>query len=208
MKDILGTCAYAFYVIMHPFDGFWDLKHHKKETFKAANILLALVCIVYVLRATLTGYLFNINKPEYVNVLGIIGSIVIPLSLWAVVNWALSTLFDGKATMKQIWIATIYALFPLVLLYIPGIILSHFITIEEAMFYSVLNTVAILWTVFLIIVGNLVIQDYTMGKTLLMAFFTLLGIVGVLFIGVVIFSALQQLVSFVTTVYLELKYKS
>ena len=29
---------YAFYVLFHPFDGFWDLKHEKKGTIRAAAV--------------------------------------------------------------------------------------------------------------------------------------------------------------------------
>lgn len=197
---------YAFYIILHPFDGFWDLKYHKKNSFAAANIILLLFCIVYVLKATLTSYLFGYDNPELVNVFTKILSVVVPIAVWSVLNWSLSTLFDGKATMKQIWIQTIYSLVPVLLINIPLIILSYVLSGEEAMFYTVLSNVGVYWALALIVIGNMEIQDYTIGKTIIISIFTLLGILAVIFIGVIIFSTLQQLVSFVTTVFLEFKY--
>ncbi|HIZ55781.1 MAG TPA: hypothetical protein H9671_06210 [Firmicutes bacterium] len=207
-KEILHTGCYAFHIMIHPFDGFWELKYHKKHTFAAANCILFLVCLMQVLIEQFSGYIFNWTEPEDINLLSTIATYVLPVAAWTIMNWALSTLFNGKATMKQLWVQTCFSLFPLIILLIPWLILSLFLTSDEGAIMNVLNQCAWYWTIILLIFGNLTIQDYTMGKTLAMGIFTILGIAAAIFIGIIIFSTFQQLVSFLSTVALELKFNS
>lgn len=40
-------------------------------------------------------------------------SVALPVALWVLANWCLTTLFDGEGTLKDVYIATCYALTPL-----------------------------------------------------------------------------------------------
>ena len=39
------TLRYAFYVIFHPADGFWDLTHAKRGSLAAANFIVFLTLL-------------------------------------------------------------------------------------------------------------------------------------------------------------------
>jgi hypothetical protein len=198
---------YSFHVIFHPFDCFWEVKHHKKNTFRAANTLLGLYCFLVIISEQTTGFLFNYSMPEERNVFMTVISIILPILLWSVLNWALSTLLDGKGTMKQIWITTIYAMTPMFISVIPGIFLSHVLTMEESMFYSVFMNGMYLWSMILILLGNMVIHEYTLSKTILIAIFTLIGFVAVALLFIIFLSTFQQLLIFFNTLYSEFKYR-
>jgi hypothetical protein len=203
---LIQTARFAFYILFHPIDGFWELKNHKEKSLGAANLILALLCFMNVLSFQITSFHYGILDRDSNNILFNISGFVVPLLTWTVLNWALSTLLDGKATMKQIWVQSVYSLTP-VLLSIPVlIILSYFMTREEAAFYYLLQSIAVLWSAFLFLFGNMTIQDYTMSKTILMALFTILGIAAAIFIGIILFSTFQQLISFITTVATEIRY--
>lgn len=207
LKVTLRTLLYSLHVIFHPFDCFWELKHNKQNSFRAANVLLAFYCFLTIISNQLSGFLFNRALPEERNILVDILYIILPIAVWTILNWALSTLLDGKGTMKQIWITTIYAMTPMVLAIIPGILISNFVTVDESMFYSVFMNGAYYWSLILIVLGNMVIHDYTMGKTILITAFTLIGIVAVILLLIIFFSTFQQLVIFINTVYSEFKYR-
>jgi hypothetical protein len=207
MRTTISTAAYVIYVIVHPFGGFWELKHYKKNTVQASFLLLALLCSIMILKLQLTSFMFNFVRPVDANVLLEVLSVIVPLGGWVIINWSISTLADGKGTMKNIWVASIYALFPIVLLYIPQMVISHLVALQEGPFYHVLGTAATLWSFALMLIGNATIHDYTMGKTVLMSFFTVLGILSAIFIGMVFFSTIQQLLSFFISIYFELKYR-
>ena len=203
---MIATAKFAFYVIFHPIDGFWELKHHKEKTFGAANLILALLCILNVLSIQATSFHYGILDREGNNILYGISGFVLPLLAWTVLNWALSTLLDGKATMKQIWVQSVYSMTP-VLLSIPLMIaLSYIMTQEEQAFYYLVQSVAVLWSACLFLFGNMTIQDYTMTKTVIMALFTFVGIAAAVFIGIILFSTFQQFVSFISTVITEIRF--
>lgn len=207
MRVTLKTMLYSLHVLFHPFDCFWEVKHNKKNTFQAANLLLAIYCAMIIIGNQMTGFLYNFSMPEERNIIMDIFTTIFPILVWSVLNWALSTLLDGKGTIKQIWITTIYAMTPMMLSIIPGILLSNVFTLEESIFYSTLMQGTFYWSMILVIIGNMVIHDYTVLKTLLIAFFSLLGFVAVTLLFVIFFSTFQQLVVFINTVYSEFKYR-
>ncbi|MBO5898585.1 MAG: hypothetical protein J6R04_06205, partial [Clostridia bacterium] len=50
---------YGFYTILHPFDGFWDLKHEKRGSLRAALVFLALTVLAFFYQSIGTGYVMN-----------------------------------------------------------------------------------------------------------------------------------------------------
>ena len=44
---IIHGLRYALHVIVHPFDGFWDLKHEKRGNLASALIILAATILAY-----------------------------------------------------------------------------------------------------------------------------------------------------------------
>jgi hypothetical protein len=204
---MLKTARFAFYILIHPIDGFWELKHHKEKTFGAANLILVLLCLMNAVSIQFASYHYGILDREKNNILLNITAFVLPLAAWTVLNWALSTLLDGKATMRQIWAQSVFSLVPLLLSMPLLLVLSYVMTRQEAAFYYLIQVFAGLWCLFLFLFGNMTIQEYTMSKTIAMALFTFLGIAASVFIGIILFSTFQQLVSFLVTVVTELRYK-
>jgi len=119
---------FAFYCITHPLDGYWDLTHEKRGSLAVANTILILTLVARITSLQFTSFIFNqVYWPE-VNIFMYLGSVVFPLALWVVGNWALTTLFDGKARLPQIYIATCYAMLPYSLVQFPLIVFSNMVT--------------------------------------------------------------------------------
>lgn len=206
LKEAASTALYGFHACIHPFEGFYNIKHFRKRNGLAALFVLFAVVIAVVLKLQCTGFLFQIGNPEDNNIFLEILLVVAPICIWSVVNWSMTTLFEGKATMKNIFITTVFALLPLVIIYLPQVLLSHFFTLDESAFISILDAIALIWSIWLLLAGLASVQDYTMFKTILTSVFTILAIVALLFLASVFYSSLQQLVSFFTTIFSELTY--
>lgn len=106
MKAIKDSLLYAFHVITHPFDGFWCAQRERRGDVRAATILIALVTLVSVLSNHLTGFIFNENSGKSSNLLAEILGLVVPVVLWCVANWSITTLLDGEGSFRDIYIAT------------------------------------------------------------------------------------------------------
>ena len=134
----LATLRFALYCITHPLDGFWDLTHEKRGSYAAANTILALTLLVRVMKLRYTSFIFMTVYWETLNIFLYLASILFPLALWVVGNWALTTLFDGKGRLGQVYMASCYALTPYPLIQFPLMVFSNFVTVDEAEFYMVL----------------------------------------------------------------------
>jgi hypothetical protein len=206
IKDTISTSLYGFYAAFRPFDGFWNIKHTRKNSGWASIVILASLCLTVVLKLQLTGFLFQHQDPKDNNIFLEILYVLIPLCVWVVINWSITTLFDGKATMKVIFIASVNALVPLIIVFIPQILLSHFFTLKENMFYIILESLAIIWSCWLFLAGLATVQDYTIFKTIVTTIATFIAIVAALFLAAVFYSSIQQLLSFIATLWSELLY--
>lgn len=206
-RDTWYALRYAVYVIFHPFDGFWDLKHEKRGSTSAATIIIGLVVLAYVFMRQYLGYIFNTKRPETLNIFVEIASVVIPFMIWCVVNWSLTTLMDGKGTMEEIYIASAYALMPIVLIYIPATIISNFITIEEGPLLYLALAVGAIWAGTLMVLGTMVTHEYEMTKTLLIIVAILIGVGGVIFVSLLFFMVIDLIIQFVSELYSEFVYR-
>ena len=206
-KRYVETLRYALYVIVHPFDGFWDLGHEKRGSLAAAHTFLALWLITYVLRLMFTNFQF-INAPiQYINIYERCASLLLPFLVLCVANWSLSTLFDGKGRFTDIYMAMCYALVPYILIQLPLIVLSHVISFDEASYYTVLGSVSVIWCVFLIFVGLMQVHDYSPGKTLIFVFFTIFGALVILFLALVFLSLISDAVAYFISLYREIAFR-
>jgi len=203
-----GVVGMAWYTALHPFKGFWDLKFEKKGKVWFALVLLLLLSILYTLKRQYSGFIFNPGV-DFANasILQEMTYIVLPFFLWCVANWSLTTLMDGEGKFHEIVTATAYALVPIILVQIPLILLSNMLTVQEASFYRLLETIANLWFVYLLFVGMLTVHQYSVTKTLATMLLTLIVIGIIVFLGLLFFSLLQQMMSFGTTVYKEIVFR-
>lgn len=201
--EVIQSLKYSFYLIFHPFDGFWDLKHEKRGSIKSAAIIVFMVGITFILRRQLTGFILNKVKLRELNILVEILSIALPFFLWCLANWCLTTLMDGEGSFKDIAITTAYALSPIIIINIPMILFSNVITIEEGAFYKFFDILALVWSGALLILGTSVVHQYSMGKTLLTCICIIVGMGLIIFIALLFFSLLQQMISFIYTIYQE-----
>ncbi|MBQ3486590.1 MAG: YIP1 family protein [Clostridia bacterium] len=201
------SLKYAFYTMFHPFDGFWDLTHEKRGSMAAAHTIVIAVLIVRLLGLEHTSFLFNnVYWPE-VNILQQCLSVLLPLVIFVVGNWGLTTLFDGKGRLKDVYMGTCYALFPYVLLQIPMIILSNWITVDEASFYTILNTLSLIWAGGLIVCGMMMIHDYSLAKTLLFIVMTIFAMAVIIFLILLFFTLVGDGVGYFTSIYKEITFR-
>ena len=201
------TLKYSLYVITHPLDGFWDLTHEKRGSIAAANIILSVAVIMEVMRLTLTNFQFVTINMEYFNAIIVVLRILLPVLLWTVANWSLTTLMDGKGRMSEIYMSVCYALTPYVMINALMIVLSQFITFEEGAIYGVLAGFAALWTGLLMLSAMMMVHDYSVIKTLLSSFLTIVGMGVMVFIFVIFFSLVSDAVAYFISLYKEILFR-
>lgn len=198
---------FPLHVIVHPFDGFWDMKYEKKGRLRVALAIVALLILAMIVQKQFAGFLVNFNDPRRMNSLSEIVFVLFPFLLWCTANWSVTTLMGGEGKFRDIVMATSYALVPMVLIYPPMTLASRFMVQEETAFYYLLNTVAALWFLGLLFVGIMTVHQYTPSKTVLTMILTVIVMGIIVFLGTLIFSMLQQIYEFIANIYRELIFR-
>jgi hypothetical protein len=201
------TLKYSMYVCTHPLDGFWDLTHEGRGSIAAANVIVFAAVVVEILRLTLTNFLFVSINMEFFNAIIVVMRIILPIFLWTVANWGLTTLMDGKGRMLEIYMTIAYALVPNVIINAVLILLSQFITFEEGAIYWVLAGFATLWTGVLILAGMMMVHDYSLTKAIFSSLLTVIGMGVMIFVFVVFFSLVSDAVAYFVSLYKEILFR-
>ncbi|MBO7356993.1 MAG: YIP1 family protein [Lachnospiraceae bacterium] len=203
----IKSLKFALYCTTHPIDGFWDLTHERRGTYAAANTILFITILSRILKLRYTSFIFIQVYWEDLNILTYIASILIPLGLFVIGNWALTTLFDGKGRLGQVYMATCYALTPYPLVQIPLMIFSNFITTEEAQFYAVISIVSLVWVAFIGILGMSQVHEYSFGKNIIFLVATVFAMLVMIFLLMLFFSMITQGVAYFVSIAKELLYR-
>lgn len=195
-EKYIDSLKFSLYCISHPLDGFWDLTHEKRGTMAAANTILIATLLIRLLKLRYTSFIFITVYWEGINIFLYLASILFPLALWVVGNWGLTTLFDGKGRLGQVYMATCYALAPYPLVQFPLMIFSNFVTVEEAGFYSVVSALSLVYAAILIVVAMGQIHEYSAAKNILFTVATLFAMLVMIFILMIFFSMISQGVAY------------
>lgn len=197
---------YPFHLIFHPFDGYWELKYDRgwKSGVISSCIILLLLAVTNIMQQEYSGFLVNFADPRDLNSLLEILYVIVPVLFWCVANWSLTTLMDGEGKFVDIFTSTCYALLPLVLIRVPWLGLSHVISMQETAFYHFSENLAVLWCLFLLFVGNMTAHQYTPSKTGLTLLLSVVAMGFLAFLSLLFFSLVQEIVSFIYTIYQEL----
>lgn len=197
---------YGFHLWMHPFDGFWDLKHEHRGSLRAALVYLVITILAFFYQAIGTGYVSN-PQGSYTTIWSQSLSVLVPLLLFAVANWCLTTLFDGEGSFKDIVVAICYSLLPLPIIIIPTTLISNWAITKELSLLNFLVTIAFIWVGILIFFGTMVTHDYSLGKNLITLVGTVAGMAFIMFLGILFSTLLGKLISFVTNIITEITYR-
>ncbi|MDD6799196.1 MAG: YIP1 family protein [Firmicutes bacterium] len=197
---------YVFHIMLHPFDGFWDLKHEKRGSVRAGLFIILLSAVAFSYQAIGRSYIFN-PRATYSSVFMQALSLIVPIILWVTANWCLTTLFEGEGSFKDVFIATAYSLMPLPLFIIPSTIITHILTQSETTVYTTLNSIGWVWVGLLLFFGMMVTHDYTLFKNVITCVGTIVGMAVIMFLGLLFSNIVTKMVGFVSSIATELSYR-
>jgi len=142
----------------------------------------------------------NMNNIEEMDALSLFISVVSVVVLFTVSNWTVTTLFNGKGKMKDIFIVVCYSLTVLIIGDAIVTFASNFVATEEVMILTSIQMVCYVYFVFLLVAGLGTIHEYGFGGNLASMVLTIVAAAVILFIGVLLFTMLERMFSFVTSV--------
>lgn len=194
---------FPLYLITHPFKGFEDFKFEKKGKMHVAIIYILLLVITSAIQITNSGFLVSEPFVGNFSIVRTFMLITVPILLITLGNWSITSLFEGKGNMAEIFKVISYAIIPLVWVGIPMAIISNFLIQEELAIYTAINGIGVLLTGYLGLFGLLVIHEYGLAKTLVTIVTTVIAVAIIIFVGILILTLFQQIFGFVDQIYNE-----
>ena len=195
------------HAVMHPFEGFEDMRWKKSGSLKIAFLIVLLFFFATIAYGRLYGFQFYVSYDKTFNIIPYIVESIVLFATWVVGNWAVCTLLDGEGSMKNICIYSAYALIPYIAQIYINVILSHFLIRDEYIFMQAVQIIGIGWSVILIFSEIKAVHQYNFGKTVFAVILTIAAMLIMLFLLVLLLSLIQQVYVFFYSIYTELSYR-
>jgi hypothetical protein len=202
MKDV----DFAFYCAIHPFKGFHELRHEGEGSAVGGTFILILYIVLAVLRSTLSGFLFGGGTDT--SPLLTVSSVLLPILLFVLANWCITTLMEGEGSMRDIYKGVCYALLPMALGQVVLLVLSNFLTLEESAIYYVLYYGLWAYTIFQLLAGNMLAHGFTMSRTVGATILTAIAMAVIVFLLYLFFNLLFEVGAFAVQVYREIAFRA
>lgn len=198
-----GETRLMFKALIHPALTFEEVKEKGRGSIGLCLAVLAVYYVLSVMQTLCGGFLFTYYDPESFNSLMVLARSVGFVGLWIVCNWMVCTLLGGRGRLKEIAIVTCYSLIPMIFEMALRLILTNTLLPSEGEFLGIFQTVAMLYTLLLLIIGMIKIHDFSMSRFIGTSVLSILGVAALVFLTVMVGMLLQQLAGFIGTVFME-----
>ncbi|MBN3554151.1 YIP1 family protein [Fictibacillus nanhaiensis] len=201
-QRLIGELLFLFKFFRHPIDSFYYLKKKQYASILSATILYVILIVEYIYSRFYTGFIFKTVSSD-ANLVGELLLLLVPLALFIVVNYLVSTINDGEGRFKDIYIGTIYSLAPFLVFSPILTLLSNVLTYNESFVYVFSIRIIYAWCLIILFIMLKEIHNYTFSDTIRNIFVTLFGMVIMLLVVFIVFVLIDQVYDFVYSIIKE-----
>lgn len=201
-QRLIGELLFLFKFFRHPIDSFYYLKKKQHASILSATILYVILIVEYIYSRFYTGFIYKTVSSD-ANLVGELLLLLVPLALFIVVNYLVSTINDGEGRFKDIYIGTIYSLAPFLVFSPILTLLSNVLTYNEAFVYVFSIRIIYAWCLIILFIMLKEIHNYTFSDTIRNIFVTLFGMVIMLLVVFIVFVLIDQVYDFVYSIIKE-----
>jgi hypothetical protein len=190
--------------LTHPVDGFYEIRHRDFGSVPLALLTVFAFSLCFTFNKIFAGFIVNLVDPRGINGLVDLQSVIMVFLLFCIGNWSVTCLMNGEGRFKDILVVTGYSLIPLIVTYIPAILISNVIAQNEEVFYSIILGFGVAWTAILILIGIMTVHNYTLLKTVITLVITVIAMFVMIFLALLLVDLLNQVYFFFFSIYTEL----
>ena len=205
LKILKKECiSFPLYILAHPVKGFEEFKREKKGKLWVAILFMVLLILLNIAEYQFTGYVISqkdvTSLHTFREIITIIGIVVI----LTVANWSITTLFDGKGKMLEIFMMICYCMMPMLWAKFFGLFISNVVSKNEAAIYSLIQGLGVFLTCYMAFFGLIGIHEYGVIKCVLSILGTAIAALVICFVGILSFDLFQKMYGFLYTIYQEI----
>lgn len=196
--------SYPLYIMAHPIKGFDEFKRDKKGKIGVAITFMLFAVFLNIMSYQFTGFVISQVTVTNLNTIAEFAYVFAPVILITISNWSVTTLFDGKGKMKEIFTMLGYCMFPLVWANFVGLFLSNLVSQQEQALYSLVTILGIFLMCYMAFFGFVSINEYGVLKCVITLLATVVAMLIICFIAILFFDLFQKMAGFVYTIYREI----
>jgi len=170
--------------------------------------ILGLLFATFVISYVGTGFIFNHNRLERLNVFLLLGVTLGSFLLFYAANIAVSSLMNHcEGNARELFIVASHSLLPALLAQLAVVFLSNFVNLQMEVFLKMLSAFGIAWSFVLLFMGQYQVNRITVKRTILNLLLTALVLLVIVVLLVLLYSLYQQISVFFTTLYNEIMFR-
>ncbi|GEM_PF-373953 len=193
--------------VFHPFLGFQEIRFGEEKTYLwGAAVIAVLYVLATIYQYVGTGYLFNENNIADINLWLLLAKSLGVLVIFCAAQWSVSILINTSGRLSDIILTACYALAPYTIAIFIGTWLSNYMLLDE-MYASYIITLGLLWGVVILLIGTITCHELSFSRALGFLLLTVAGMAVIVFVGVLFYTLLEQLITFLSTLYVEIVFR-
>lgn len=200
-------------MLFHPIVvGEYIKKRRGDPAFRKTGIILVTALLALALGVSLfsiyfTHYPLASVSVRKANLALEIGRLFVPVLTWILASYAMTTILDGVTKIGEAMLYNTLALVPYVVFTVPFVLLSRVMDGGQAGLYGIMTGGLLAWVILLMIVGLKEMNEYSIGKTVLVVLLTLFTMAVIWATVVLLFTIASQFVTMLREVYYEIIYR-
>ncbi len=202
---LVDDFIFMFRFIKHPADSFYYIKHNQRGSIVFAFLIYFVVVAVHLISLYFTGFVFSpyFSTSWQIHVETEVIYILVPIGLWNVANYLISSISDGEGRVRHVIIGSAYSLFPVVLFSLPITLLSNLLTLNEVFIYTFSKQIMWFWSGVMLFIMVKEIHNYSISETIRNIVTTLFTMAMFLLTGYILYVLFNQLYEFIMAIIQE-----
>ena len=194
-------------IIYHPVECMVITKREKSFRWWMVPVFYGTAAFAKCLYAYTVHFSLTEKSPQNINIPLEIAVLILPLLSWVICSYLMTSLIDGESTLKDQLAVSCYCTVPYTLITLISIVISQFMSLEEACIFNAIKGAGLIWMVVLLLVSLMILNDYSLSKTLGIAILSLIAVVILWAVLILLFSLTVQLFSLVFNLIKEIQLK-
>ncbi|URN94600.1 MAG: nuclease PIN [Candidatus Pristimantibacillus lignocellulolyticus] len=200
---LLQQLKHIFYIVRQPIDGFHAIRYEQKGSILSGTIVLVLAISSYAIMSSQIHFLFNPSVIVRAEVFTPIVQFVVIWLGYVISNYLISSLNQGEGRLRDVYIASSYAMFPFIMVGLPLTLISRTMTLNEEAIFMFLQYFLYGWVILLVFWKVQGIHNFSVGETIKTLILTIITMAILAILIFLIFSLSNELIHFVYSIYQE-----
>ena len=185
-------------MLFHPVHTLESLRVSRgRLTYSSGLIILLATIVTRVISIYTVHYPFQDIELSEVNLALEVVKYLLPFFSWLITTYLIGSQFGGESTVSELFTAYSSAMLPLAVITPIMTLLSQILCTQEKGLYAVIGYFSVLWMGYLMIRSLQVLNNFSVGHTILVAVISLLATVLLWFIALLGYTLIFRIVQFV-----------